>query len=83
MGSVGLSVFMARHVLQQMAIVLCKRRKAAMDTDRPALRVLLWCSATALQYLARTTAITCALRLVAKHHSSAEPIKTTLIEYYV
>ncbi len=52
-----------------------------MDADRPTLRALLWCSATALQHLTRTMAIACVLRLVAKHHSNAEPINITLSEY--
>jgi hypothetical protein len=47
-----------------------------MGADRPTLRALLWCSATALQLLARTKAIACKLRLVAKHHSNAEPVGT-------
>jgi hypothetical protein len=64
-----------------MAIVLCKRRNAAMDADRSTLRVLLWYSATALQRLTRTMAIACVLRLVAKHHSNAEPINMSLSEY--
>ncbi len=81
MGSVGLSVFRARHASQRMAIVLRKRRNAAMDTDRPTLRALLWCSATALQHLTRTIAIAFVLCLVAKHHSNAEPIYLTLSEY--
>ncbi len=53
-----------------------------MDTDRPTLRALLWCSATALQHLTRTTAIAFALRLLAKHHSNAEPINISLSEYW-
>ena len=97
MASVGLSVFMAicpwmdgiramqeqlpRHVSQQMAIVLCKRRNATMGVDRLTLWALLWCSATALQHLTRTMAIACVLCLVAKHHSNAEPINTMLLEY--
>jgi len=52
-----------------------------MGADRPTLRALLWCSATALQHLARTMAIACVLCLVAKHHSNAELINTTLPEY--
>ena len=52
-----------------------------MDADRPILRALLWCSATALQYLTRTKAIACVPRLVAKHHSNAEPINIALTEY--
>jgi hypothetical protein len=31
--------------------------------------------------LARTKAIACKLRLVAKHHSNAEPVKITLMEH--
>ncbi len=53
-------------------IVLCKRRNAAMDADRPTLRACLWCSAPALQCLTRETAIACALRLAAKHHRHAD-----------
>jgi len=52
-----------------------------MGTDRPTLRALLWCSAAALQDLTRTMAIACVLCLVAKHHSNAELINTTLSEY--
>ncbi len=52
-----------------------------MGADRPTLRALLWCFATALQLLPRTKAIACKLRLVAKHHSNAEPVKTTLAEH--
>ncbi len=52
-----------------------------MDADRPTLRALLWYSATALQHLTRTMAIACVLRLVAKHHSNAEPINMSLSEY--
>ncbi len=52
-----------------------------MGADRPTLRALLWCSATALQLLARTKAIACKLRLVAKHHSNAEPVKPILMEH--
>ena len=81
MGSVGLSVFRARHASQRMAIVLCKRCNAAMDADRPTLRALLWCSATALQHLTRTMAIACVLCLVAKHHSDAAAVIIRLIEY--
>jgi len=55
-----------------MAVVLHKRHNAGMGTDRPTLRAFLWCSATALQCLTRTTAIVGALRLVAKHHRNAE-----------
>jgi hypothetical protein len=51
-----------------------------MGADRPTLRALLWCSATALQLLARTKAIACKLRLVAKHHSNAESIKPISME---
>ena len=46
------------------------------DFDRP-----LWCPAPALQYLTKTNAIACALCLVAKHHSIAELINTTVSEY--
>ena len=81
MDSVGLSGPRVRHASQRMAIVLCKRRNAAMGPDRPTLRALLWYSATALQYLARTMAIASVLRLVAKHHSIAELINTTVSEY--
>jgi hypothetical protein len=52
-----------------------------MDADRPTLRALLWCPATALQRLTRTKAIACALRFVAKHHRSAEPGIIMLKEY--
>jgi hypothetical protein len=52
-----------------------------MGADRPTLRALLWCSATALQLLARTKAIACKLRLVAKHHINAEPVKITWMEH--
>jgi hypothetical protein len=52
-----------------------------MDADRPTLRALLWCSATALQHLTRTMAIACVLCLVAEHHSNAEPVNITLTEY--
>ena len=51
-----------------------------MDADRPTLRALLCCPATALQRLTRTKAIACALRLVAKHRS-AEPGIIMLKEY--
>ena len=81
MSSVDLSALMARRASQQMALVLCKRRNAAMGADRPTLRALLWRSATALQLLARTKAIACKLRLVAKHHSNAESIKPILMEH--
>jgi len=54
-----------------------------MSADRPTLRALLWCFATALQLLARTKAIARKLRLVAKHHSNAESIKITLMEHYI
>ena len=83
MGSVGLSVLRARHASQRMAKVLCKRRHAAMGADRPTLRALLWCPATALQHLTRTMAIAFVLCLVAKHHSNAEPTNINLLEYYV
>ncbi len=79
--SVGLSAFRARRDSQLMAIVLSKRRNAAMDADRPTLRALLWCPATALQHLTRTKAIACVLRLVAEHHSNAVSINMTLLEY--
>ena len=52
-----------------------------MGPDRPTLRALLWCSATALQHLTRTMAIACVPCLVAKHHSIAELTNTTLSEY--
>ena len=52
-----------------------------MDADRPTRRALLCCSATALQHLTRTIAIARVLRLVAKHHSNAEPINMRLSEY--
>ena len=52
-----------------------------MGPDRPTLRALLWCSATALQHLTRTMAIAYMLRLVAKHHSNAELININLSEY--
>ena len=53
-----------------------------MDADRLTFRALLWCSATALQHLTRTMAIAFALRFVAKHHSNAEPINISLLEYW-
>ena len=81
MVSVGLSAFRARLASQRMAIVLCKRRNAAMDADRPTLRAILWCSATVLQHLTRTMAIACVLCLVAKHRSNAEPINIAMSEY--
>jgi hypothetical protein len=80
-GSVGLSAFRARHASQLMAVALSKRRNAAMDADRPSLWALLWCPATALQCLTRTKAIAYTLRLVAKHHKSAEPGIIMLKEY--
>ena len=52
-----------------------------MDADRPTLRALLWCSATALQHLARTMAIAGVRCLVAKHHSNAVSINMTMMEY--
>jgi hypothetical protein len=52
-----------------------------MGADRPTLRALLWCSTTALQHLTRTMAIACVLCIVAKHHSNAELINMTLLEY--
>jgi len=52
-----------------------------MDADKPTLRALLWCPVTALQRLARTKAIVCALCLVPEHHSSAVFINITLLEY--
>ena len=52
-----------------------------MGADRPTLQALLWSSATVLQLLIRTKAIVCKLRLVAKHHISAEPIKPALMEH--
>ena len=55
-----------------MAVALNKSCNAAMGADRPTLRALLWCPATALQCLTRTQAIACALRLAAKHHRNAE-----------
>jgi len=64
-----------------MAVALDKRRNAAIDADRPTLRALLWCPATALQCLTRTMAIACTLRLVAKHHRNAEPGIIMLKEY--
>jgi len=79
--SVGLSAFRTRNASQLMAIVLNKRRNTVMDADRPTLRALLWCPATALQYLTRTKAIACALRLAAKHHRGAEPNIIMLKEY--
>jgi hypothetical protein len=51
-------------------------------SDKPTLRALLWYSATALQHLTRTMAIAGVLRLVAKHHSNAEPINMRLSEYW-
>jgi len=79
--AVGLSAFRARHVSPRMALVLRKRRNAAMDVDRPTLRAPLWCLATALQHLTRTMAIACVLCLVAKHHSDAASVIIRLIEY--
>ena len=64
-----------------MAIVLRKRRNAAMNVDRSTLRVSLWRFDTALQHLARTMAIVCVLCLVSKHHSGTEPMNRTLMEY--
>ena len=52
-----------------------------MDADRPTLRALLWCSATALQRLTRTMAIACVPCLLAEHHSNTEPVNITLTEY--
>jgi hypothetical protein len=54
-----------------------------MDADRPTLRALLWCPATALQHLPRTMAIACVLCLVAEHHSNAVSINITLLEYSI
>ena len=51
-----------------------------MDADRPTLRALLWCSATALQHLTRTMTIACVLCLVAKHHSNAESVNIIMTE---
>ena len=72
----------ARLAANGHSIDLRKRRNAAMDTDRPTLRALLWCSATALQHLTRTMSIAFVLCLVAKHHSNAETVNITLSEYY-
>ncbi|MCU7959615.1 MAG: hypothetical protein KZQ58_06370, partial [gamma proteobacterium symbiont of Bathyaustriella thionipta] len=55
----------------------------AMSADRSTLRAPLWRSATALQLLLRTKAISGKLCLVAKRHSDAEPIKTAWLEYWV
>ena len=74
-------MFRARRVLQLMAVVLSKRRNTAVDADRSTLRARQWFPATALQRLTRTKAIACALRLVAKHHRSAEPAIIMLKEY--
>jgi len=48
---------------------------AATDAGKSTLRALQWRSATALPLLARTTAIACKLRLVAKRHFGVEPAK--------
>jgi len=62
---------------------ISKRRNTDMGADKPTLRASLWFPATALQRLTRTTAIACALRLVAKNHRLAEHGKITLKEYLV
>ncbi len=52
-----------------------------MDVDRTTLRALLWCSAVSVAVLDKGMAIVIALRLIAKHHRSAESHNITLIEY--
>jgi len=52
-----------------------------MSADRPTLRALLWCPATALQHLTRTMAIACVLCRVTEHHSSAVPVNITWTVY--
>jgi len=60
---------------------LCQRRNVALEADRPTLRALLSCPATALPCLTRETPLPAHGCLVAEHDRNAEPINMAWTMY--
>ena len=81
MGSVSLSAFLARRVLQGMVCSLSKGRNATRGADKLTRRALPWRPADSVAALIKGTTIDGALRLAAKRHESAESINLTWTAY--